>query len=156
MMLTLPTTAQLERSLSLLLRRGVDVSTQPVATRCRFAAAGSYHGGDKTPLAWMAADLPLAAHMAAALSLVPADAADDRVRAGSLDQTLCENFAEVLNVGARLMVRDDAGRLTLLQTGFGEAAAALLPPAGARMRRALFQVEIDGYGEGLLGLWGVA
>lgn len=157
MMLTLPTAAQVERSLALLLRRHVEAAMQPVATRCRFAAAGSYHGGDRTPMAWLAADLPLAAHLAAALSLVPADAADDRVRAGSLDQTLSENFAEVLNVGARLIVRDDAGRLTLLETAFGDAALArLLPPATARMRRALFKVEVDGYGEGLLGLWGAA
>lgn len=157
MMLSLPTAAQVERSLGLLLRRAVEASMQPAATRCRFAAAGSYHGGDRAPLAWLAADLPLAAHLAAALSLVPADAADDRVRAGALDDTLRENFAEVLNVGARLIVRDDAGRLTLLQTAFGEpAVAALLPPATARLRRAVFKVEVDGYAEGLLGLWGAA
>lgn len=149
MMLSLPTAAQVERSLGLLLRRAVEASMQPAATRCRFAAAGSYHGGDRAPLAWLAADLPLAAHLAAALSLVPV--------VGVLDDTLRENFAEVLNVGARLIVRDDAGRLTLLQTAFGEpAVAALLPPATARLRRAVFKVEVDGYAEGLLGLWGAA
>lgn len=157
MKLTLPTAQQLERALALLMRRDVEATTQPVATRCRFAAAGNYYGGDGATLAWMAADLPLAAHMGAALSLVPADAAQDCVKAGALDGTLRENFAEVLNVSACLFTRSDAGRMALQQPAFGDiAVTALLPPATVRAYRALFKVDIDGYGAGLMGLWGVA
>lgn len=157
MKLILPTALQLERALALLMRRDVEAVTQPVATRCRFAAAGSYFGGEGATLAWVAADLSLAAHLGAALSLVPADAARDSVKAGALDGTLRENFAEVLNVSACLVTRDDGGRLALQQPAFGElAVTALLPPATARMYRALFKVDIAGYGAGLLGLWGLA
>ncbi|MBO9643933.1 hypothetical protein [Pseudacidovorax intermedius] len=157
MKLILPTALQLERALALLMRRDVEAETQPVATRCRFAAAGSYFGGDGPTLAWVGADLPLAAYLGAALSLVPADAARECVKAGDLDGTLRENFAEVLNVSACLVTRNDGGRLALQQPAFGDvAAAALLPPATARMYRALFRVEIAGYGAGLMGLWGVA
>jgi hypothetical protein len=58
-------------------------------------------------------DLPLAAHLAASLSLVPAGVAQEDIRARALSESLMENFREILNVSSQLFMTDTEHRVSL-------------------------------------------
>ncbi|MBI5537705.1 MAG: hypothetical protein HY898_33585 [Deltaproteobacteria bacterium] len=61
-------------------------------------------------------DLPLAAHLAACLSLVPAGVAQEAIRARSLSPGLMENFKEILNVCSQLFLADNGPRISFRGT----------------------------------------
>lgn len=60
-----------------------------------------------------------------------------------------ENFAEVLNVASRLFVASGGGRVALKSAIFPPAP---LPAPAATSTAAHFEVNIDGYGTGILCL----
>lgn len=157
-MTQLPQAHQLATYLGRLLRRDVEAKLLSKPAPGKLAYAGTFHGGERTVIAMCAADLRMAAYTGAALSMIPPDAAQEQVATGALDETLSENFAEVLNVLARVYVVPESRRVTLLQSIFPPAAAPASidgVPAG-QVKRADFEVTLDGYGTGLLTLWAVA
>ena len=140
------------RQLSLLLRRPVTVTAVNTApAQSRLCISGAYHGSDGALLGHCLADLSFAAHAGAALSLVPADVAEDNIRRRTLEDTLRENFAEVLNVLSCLFTVDDA-RVTLRETVFPPQPLPGLPTSAPAAAVALLQVDISGYGTGLLSV----
>lgn len=149
----LPNADQAARQLKLLLRRAVDVSVVPAPAKGALALAGQYRCDDGGVVGHCAADLAFAARAGAAFSLIPADAAADAIKQRALDDTLRENFAEVLNVVSRLFVPTQGQRVTLRETFLPPTAppAEALPVAGTP-GGVCFKVDIDGYGEGLLSL----
>ena len=79
--------------------------------------------------------------------------------AGALDEMLEENFAEVLNVLARIFVVAESTRMTLLEPVFPPRALPVAPtpgPAPAAILRGDYRIDIDGYGVGHLALWSLA
>lgn len=154
-MIQLPQANQLASYLGRLLRRDVEAKLLAKPAAGKLAYAGTFHGGERTPIAMCAADLRLAAYTGAALSMIPPDAAQEQVDAGALEETLAENFAEVLNVLARVFVVPESHRVTLLSSIFPPAGVPAtlegVPPA--QVKRADFELTLDGYGSGLLTLW---
>lgn len=157
-MIKLPSAFQVSECVRRLTRRETEVTVlaKPSAT-VKLPYAGTFHGGDRAVVAMCAADLAFAAFTGAALSLIPAESAQERIRTGALDEMLQENFAEVLNVLARIFVVPETARMTLLETVFPpRAVPATLEVAGApaNVARADYRIDIDGYGTGHLALWG--
>ena len=95
-------------------------------------------------------DLPLAAHLGAAIALVPARTAQTAVEEESLPAALAENAGEILNVTAALFNVGDAPHLKL------DAVYAPREPLPADVaqwvlayvRRLDLEVEVSGYGRG--------
>lgn len=135
---------------------GVTVLAKPGPAKLLYG--GTFYSGTKTPIAMCAADLAFAAYAGAALSMLPGDVANDQIKTGALDEILEENYAEVLNVLARIFVVEDTTRMTLLE--------AIMPPKvmpsglvtegePVKIRRADYEIKVTGYGKGTLALWGV-
>lgn len=150
-MVTLPTADELSQSLSALLRRDVRARPMKVAAK-GLPIAGTYVGGDGTPVGLVGADIAFAAYSGASFSLIPADTAQEAVDEKALGETLCENFAEVLNVLSRLFAVSGGGRVALKTTVFPPAAV----PAQTATASVSFEVEVEDYGSGVLSLSALA
>lgn len=139
------------KALSMLLRRDVKAkpaASSPPASRMKFG--GIYRHGDGTVLGSVLVDIGFAARSGAALSMIPADVAAEQVRAGTLDEVLCENFAEVLNVLSRAFLPEAGGRVTLQTAVF--PPQTMPDPGAAAKASASFDVDIAGYGNGTVTL----
>jgi len=152
-MSSLPTAEVVSQVFKSLLRRGVTVKDLPPGQPPQKASIGIYKLGDGTPTAACVADLPLAAYASAAFSLIPARVAADCVKLGELEDGLDEIFGEVLNVTSRLFTSHETHRITLMQTSYPPAPVPDLVRQKAQPPGAFFQVDIEGYGGGVLALF---
>lgn len=115
MKLTLPSPEFVSRNLSDLVGRPF-VAKKAAAPHVPKAAekwAVARYGapGGATSLYWLV-DLPAAAGLGAALSLIPSGTAQSAAKEGKLSDALLENFSEVMNVGATTLKSPD-GRVVL-------------------------------------------
>lgn len=145
----------IEKMLGGLLGREVMVSEKPASKPADMKIAGFYRNGEGQPVAACLADIPAAAFSGSALSLIPAAAARDYVKAGEIDdEDVRDNFYEVLNVCSRLFSDDDAHRVTLDTVYFppetvpADQASTLSRPS----QRQDLEINVDGYGKGRLAL----
>jgi len=159
-MIKMPSAFQVSECVRRLTRRESEVTVlaKPSAT-VKLPYGGTFHGGDRAVVAMCAGDLAFAAFTGAALSLIPAESAQERIRTGVLDEMMQENFAEVLNVLSRIFVVTETTRMTLLEPILPPCAVpTTLAPgvAATSILRADYEIDIGGYGLGHLALWGVA
>ncbi len=101
------------------------------------------------------AELAVAAYSGAALSLLPVGVANESIEDGTIEDSLLENFQEVLNVGVRWFTAKGNPRVVLSE----------VYPPGARLpddvRRTMAApadrlevlIEVAGYGEGRMRLF---
>ncbi|RZI54281.1 MAG: hypothetical protein EOP12_03745 [Pseudomonas sp.] len=157
-MIKMPSAFQVSDCLRKITRRETSAKVLAKPSAAKLLYGGTFHCGDKAVSAMCAADVAFAAYTGAALSMIPAEAAQDRIKAGALDEMLEENFAEVLNVLTRIFVVPETTRMALLEP--------ILPPralpatlttgdASATVLRADYEIDIRGYGVGHLALWGL-
>ncbi|MEO6699188.1 MAG: hypothetical protein ABIR53_05990 [Paraperlucidibaca sp.] len=149
-MQSLPSAEAIALTLSTLLRRKVQVTQASVPDR--LPILGFYRSTADHDVAVCESDIAFAAHAAAAFALIPASIAQESVKAGVLDEGLQEIFAEVLNVLSRVFADTDGMRITLTSKVFPPSdipAQMTKCPAGGEVG---FEVSIDGYGKGFLGL----
>jgi hypothetical protein len=152
-MASLPTADIVADTLSKMLRRTVRAKTTP-AKASLAKLAGLYRSKDDTPVAACMTDIPFAAYSGAAFSMIPADAAKDSIKAGALDEGMQDNFAEVLNMLSRLFADQGNHRIALQAKSFPPAA---LPELASKAlsgggKKLDLEIDIDGYGKGLLML----
>jgi hypothetical protein len=125
-------------------------SEQPVSVAG--GATGHYVTDDGRPAAVVVCDLPFAARVAAAITLVPPPAAEEAIAEGALTPALRDNLREVLNVTARLLNSAQTPHVRLHEVYApgaeppAEVARLIAQPADRRS----FDVEIAGYGPGRL------
>jgi hypothetical protein len=77
------------------------------------AVVGTYHDNEKTLQRLLVCDLAFANSAGAALSTIPATAANNSTKAGRMDDSAFENLYEVLNVAVNLFIETFGGRLEL-------------------------------------------
>ncbi|RYE66290.1 MAG: hypothetical protein EOO79_07050 [Oxalobacteraceae bacterium] len=157
-MIKMPSAFQVSDCVRKLTRREATVTVLAKPAAAKLAYAGTFHSGDRAVIAMCAADVAFAGYTGAALAMIPADSAQERVRSGVLDEMMQENFAEVLNVLSRIFVVPETERMTLLKPIFPPCAVpARLEPSVAftSILRADYEIDIDGYGVGHLALWGL-
>jgi hypothetical protein len=149
-----PDPAELRESLAMMLGRDVKVtSAGRVPPEGIVPAAVGPYVDDADTLAGCAwVDLPLAAAMGAAMSMVPREQADACLDTGTLPEEFQDNLHETLNIASALLNTDEASHLRirpleLLETGLSESVLELLadPRSGG-----YYDVDIDGYGTGVL------
>ena len=104
--------------------------------------------------ALIACDLPFSAYAGAAIGLVPPAGAQAALDEGKLTDVLAENLYEVLNIAASVFNMPGADHLRLHQ--LHPAGPPLDPMVRVQAltlgRREDLQVEIGGYGNGLLSV----
>lgn len=103
----------------------------------------------------IALDTPAAAHLGAAIGLVPQATAQSAISLGSLSAALLENVSEVLNVMAALFNVDDAPHVKLAgvqdstETPIATELWKWLEIPGPRLDA---QVTVQGYGSGQMSV----
>ncbi len=141
----LPPDGELEKLLCGLTQREVKVGSAQAAPTGPVAVA-LYRTGD--PVQELAAlfELPLAGSLAASLTLVPAGAVSDDLRDGTLEDSLRDNLAEIMNVLARFASM--SGRRFVLVRHWCPPEppdAAVMKAAAAAEETRLVAVAIPGY-----------
>lgn len=145
----LPPPMDLEKLLAGLLMRAVKVAkAAPPAPAAGPLAVALFRTDEPVLEVAVVCDVSLAASMAAALSVIPPAAVKECVAAGGLDESLKENFAEVMNVLARF-VSGAGRRFTLKQVACApEVAPELVEAANGSDERRELTAEIAGYAGG--------
>ncbi len=148
----LPPPAELEKLLGGLLMRSVkvakggdkDVPKGPVATAL-------YSSDEPVLQVLVRCELPLAAAMAGALSVMPAPVVKEAVAKARMDASLADNFAEVMNVVTRFLC--GSGRhfkLGAVSCPPAPCAPELVTLADGSEERRELTVEVPGYLAGRL------
>ncbi|MCA9509424.1 MAG: hypothetical protein R3E88_03695 [Myxococcota bacterium] len=111
-----------------------------------------YVGDDDAVRALCVCELELAAHLGAALGMMPVGAAKDAVAAGALPEGLQLNFREVMNICAAMLCANGSPHVRLLDAFPSQeaAGAAAQKVAKSPAKRVDYQVAIDGFGGGKL------
>lgn len=141
-----------------LLGRDVEISPmgEPVVPTARRACCvGLYVNANADVKALVAADLELSARAGAALGLVPKAGADTAIENRELPAALYDNFFEVMNIFSSLF--NDGAPEDHLKLSSVFQPGSVIPTNAARMLRGLgkradFNLEVDGYGRGALGV----
>lgn len=159
MLVSLPSAELISRNYSDLLGRTFAARAAPAPflpkAGEKWAVARYGQPGEATWVYWLV-DLPAAAGMGAALSLIPAGTAQSAAKDGKFSEALLENFREVMNVGAS-MLRPTEGRVVLQDVLLPpQPAAAELAKwlAGAKIRRDV-TTTLQGYEGGRMLLLNV-
>lgn len=115
---------------------------------------GLYEREDGKVGGLVVADLEIAAYSGAALSLLPLGIAKESIDDGTIEDSLLENFQEVLNVGVRWFTAKGNPRVVLAEvyppgaTLPDDVRVAMAAP-GARLD---VEAEVAGYGSGRIRL----
>jgi hypothetical protein len=125
---------------------------KPVLTVEDFYVVAEYEREDGALGASASIDLPLAASLAAALTLVPAGVADASIKAKKLEEMLEENLAEVLNVGGRVFNAPESPRVILKRKGTPPCAPPLKQFWVKAPTRYTLEVAVPGYKSGRIAL----
>ena len=124
----------------------------PTAVEPRMIAV--FRGDESDPIWVCLVDLALTAYAGAALVMLPAEAAKEVITKRQADESLGENFAEILNICSQLFTTTTARPVRLQETVWGKGAGQA--PAGAKKPTPAFRldmlVKIAGYGDGKLSL----
>lgn len=95
-------------------------------------------------------DKSFVAYSGAALSMIPADVANEVINGGAVSEAMTGNFYEVMNICSKLLMSDSSAHLRLDKTlepgASGDEIATL---AGGAQTKS-FGVEIPRYGTGTL------
>lgn len=153
-MASLPTPKEVSKALTVMLRRNVTAVAAPVKP-AGIKTAGLYSSSNtNTTVAICMADIPFAAYAGAALSMIPAGAAQDCIKANELDEMMQDNFGEVLNMCSRLFGEQDNKRIVLTNKIFPPSALPndVNQSLSEGANKLDLEIEIDGYGKGSIAM----
>jgi len=141
----LPNTNELNQSLEMIL------GAQAKITECdALGANGASHAAEFTNrqdevVAYCLCDLPLAAGLGAALSMVPPAAAEDMVEEGALSEMATANLHEVMNIFSALYMDDSTAHLKLSSVAAANDTGVSLE---GETHEITFDLDTGKYGKG--------
>lgn len=97
-----------------------------------------------------ACDKEFVAYSGAALSMIPADVANEMISGNSISEALVGNFYEVMNICSKLLMSDSSAHLRLDKTLDPGAANDAVASLEAAAEKVAFSVNIPSYGSGTL------
>jgi hypothetical protein len=152
---TLPTPAEIAELLTNLVGETVTVRIQAAATMTAadFAAIGDFIADDGRPLGICAMDISLSNWAAAALAMIPKNVVKKDIENGNLSEESRENIQEILNISASVFNKPSMPHLrfgSLYVPMDGNLPASIQALVDSPEERADFEVEIPGYGSGLI------
>jgi hypothetical protein len=153
----LPSAKAVRDLLSELFGRDVDVAQSDLPAEPRLdprSTVAVYRDDAKNTAGVVTADLTLSTYLAAGLSLVSKDSADEAVSAGTLPATYAENVREVLSIVGTLLNSpvSRAVRMGAIHLPGEPVPFRVSDRAVATGRRLDLQVSISGYGSGQMSV----
>ncbi len=109
----LPSPTELNESLEMILGESAKIAEGAALATNSASHAAEFVNRQDEVVAYCLCDLPLAAGLGAALSMVPPGAAEDMVSDGSLTEMATANLYEVMNIFSALYMDDSTGHLKL-------------------------------------------
>jgi hypothetical protein len=120
------------------------------------ATIGVYVNDGGHPVAACAMDLPLAAALGSALSMMPPSVCKEAVTNGALSENMKENLKEIMNINSRLLMDDFSAHLKLGSVhparGLPRNSAVMLTEVH---HRAHFHITLPRYGGGYMSVMSV-
>ncbi len=107
----------------------------------------SYDDDDKL-VALCVCDKEFVAYSGAALSMIPADVANEMISGNSVTEAMIGNFYEVMNICSKLLMSDSSAHLRLDKTLVPEDSAETVSALKESAQVIGFNVEIPKYGVG--------
>jgi hypothetical protein len=136
-----------------LLGRGVAASKRTALPDDEVIIVGRYLDDDGDVAALLVSDIDFAAISGAALAMIPKVVAAEAIKQGQLTDTLIDNFREVVNVFSSLLNAPSTPHLVLKSLErHPENTEDLREVMADPFRRRDFDVTIEGYGSGALGV----
>ena len=138
-----------------LFTRAVEVTrADPIVLPHPHVCLAYYVDAKRKPCVFAISDLALTCRAAAALTRIPTGVAEEGVRTAA-SPILLENYAEVMNVMARLLTRAEGPLVRLERTSYHRDK---VPPEFMRLQGLArnvvgWNIKIDGYGGGRLTLF---
>lgn len=118
-----------------------ELSSQYVAT---------FINDDNQLVALCACDKAFVAYAGAALSMIPADVANEMIAHDKVTEAMVGNFYEVMNISSKLMMSDSSAHLRLDKTLHPAQAAEQIAALEGSAQIKGFGVDIPQYGKGTL------
>ena len=111
---------------------------------------GTYVNGEGNTTGLIVMDIPCACYSAAALSMMPADIAEENIKSGDLEETLRDNLYEVLNVGVGFFSDGTTPdmRLKDMFVGISEVPDDVKSVIDNKYTNLHIELDIPGYGSG--------
>lgn len=88
-----------KRTLDSLFGKDVNLKDASPLENTKEVIYGTYINGEGATVGLAVMDIPCACYTAAALSMMPADIADENIKSGEIEESLRDNLYEVLNIG---------------------------------------------------------
>ncbi len=101
-------------------------------------------------VAFCACDKEFVAYSGAALSMIPADVANEMISGNAVTEVMIENFYEVMNICSKLLMSDSSAHLRLDKTLSPEDSAGPVAALQESAHITGFGVDIPRYGKGRL------
>jgi hypothetical protein len=108
----------------------------------------TYVGDADSIVALCACEDRFVAYSGAALTMIPANVADEMVEQKDLSAVILENFHEVMNICSRLLMDDNSPHLRLEKTLLPGEADAAMSKVTQESRAVNLKVAIPEYGHG--------
>lgn len=148
----LPTSDAVARLIASLAGKNVTAKPAAALKQVPKGAAVAVCVDEATVVAVMVADVALAASAGAALAMIPAAAAQDAVRAGSLPPNIADNFREITNIMCSLLTASGGRGVRLADFAVSSVPASAAPVLAGGGARLDLEVEVQGYGKGQLAI----
>lgn len=136
-----------------MLYEGLDVEDgSPIDTAANNKTiVGVFVDDENNPVTACVCDYSFAAYAGSALTKIPKAGAEEQAESGEFSQMIMGNLYEVMNICSRLFMNSETPHLRLEKTymlaDLPAEMADMLPKAA---NQAGFEVEVDGYGKGVL------
>ena len=142
-----PTANAMVDMLAMVFGEGVEVSNDDDTELAGKHAATFLDDEDKL-VALCVCDLPFVTYSGAALSMVPAAAANDMLNEKFISDVVAQNFHEVMNICSSLMMSDSSAHLRLEKVLNPESSASAIEKLGTTDTLIAFSLKIPNYGDG--------
>lgn len=109
----LPNPSELNQSLEMILGEPAKIAECDALGANSASHAAEFRNRQDEVVAYCLCDLPLAAGLGAALSMVPPGAAEDMIEEGALTEMATANLYEVMNIFSALYMDDSTSHLKL-------------------------------------------
>ena len=149
----LPASPRLNETLDMIVGNGVIAKEEGDLDLSGSSHFAIYVNREDETVAYALCDLPVAAALGAALSMVPPGAAEDMVQSKELTEAATLNLYEVMNIFSALYMDDDTDhlRLTEVKPANDPSYAEL-----SETKSTTYTIDVGRYGKGLVHFISVA
>ncbi len=145
----IPTPQSVSALLAMIFGDGVDTKDRQ-APELDGQHVATFVDDDDQLVALCVCDKEFVAYSGAALSMIPADVANEMISGNSISEAMLGNFYEVMNICSKLLMSDTSAHLRLDKTLSPQESAEPVSALKDSAQVIGFDIDIPKYGKGML------